>query len=336
MRRDTRRGAAAAIVLVASLLVLAPVRGLAREIEVGGRTGSHLTPRSSLRDLLNHPAFAGFGDLLLPWDDRAYDEHMPLTAIGSLLPYHSHVDPETVTSALNRMIDDVGGGKTVFYRFYTEAQRREQPERERTGLFFLRGRPGAPFAVICPGGGFSYVGSVHEGFPYAAEISRRGYNAFVLRYRVGHGGTVATQDLAAALTYIFENSKRLGVSASDYSLWGSSAGARMAAAIGSHGVAAYGGSKLPKPAVVVMAYTAHLDHSSDEPPTFVVVGDRDGIAPPSLMERRAMALRRSGTDVEYRMYPNLGHGFGPGVGTSAEGWIGDATRFWEGFMRKKN
>ncbi len=334
--RVTKRGAGVAISLVAALLVLTPVRGRAREIDVGGRTGEHLTPRSSLRDLLNHPAFAGFGDLLLPWDDRAYDENMPLADIGSLLPYHSHVEPETVTSALNRMIDDVGGGETVFYRFYTEAQRQEQPARELTGLFYFRGRHGAPFAVICPGGGFSYVGSVHEGFPYAAEISRRGYNAFVLRYRAGRGAAVATQDLAAALSYIFENAKMLGVSTSDYSLWGSSAGARMAAVIGSHGVAAHGGSNLPRPAVVVMAYTAHSDHSSDEPPTFVVVGDRDGIAPPSTMERRVAALRRSGTDVEFRRYPNLGHGFGLGVGTSAEGWIGDATRFWQRFMRKRN
>jgi len=35
-----------------------------------------------------------------------------------------------------------------------------------------------------------------------------------------------------------------------------------------------GGRELPKPAVVVMAYAAHSEHSSDEPPTFVVVGDQ--------------------------------------------------------------
>jgi hypothetical protein len=40
--------------------------------------------------------------------------------------------------------------------------------------------------------------------------------------------------------------------------------------------------------------------------------------------------------VEYRRYLDLGHGFGPGVGTSAEGWIGDATRFWERFIRKSS
>jgi acetyl esterase/lipase len=324
------------MVLVASWLVWAPVLGWAREGGVSERTGGHLTTRSSLRDVLSHPAFRGFGDQLLPWDDRAYDEHMPLSQIGSLLPYHTLVDPATVTSALNRMIDDVSGGKTVFYRFYTEAQTREQPSRSLTGMFYFRGRPGAPFAVVCPGGGFSYVGSVHEGFPYAAEISRRGFNAFVLRYRTGHGATAATEDLAAALSYIFDNARMLGVSTSDYSLWGSSAGARMAASIGSHGVEAFGGGKLPRPAVVVMAYTAHSDHASDDPPTFVVVGGRDGIAPPSIVERRVAALRQSGTAVEYRKYPDLGHGFGPGVGTSAEGWIGEATRFWERFIRKGN
>jgi hypothetical protein len=70
------------------------------------------------------------------------------------------VDPETVAKALNRLIDDAGNDKTIFYRFYTESQRQEQPERARTGLFFFRGKPGAPFAVISPGGGFSV--SVHR------------------------------------------------------------------------------------------------------------------------------------------------------------------------------
>ena len=85
-----------------------------------------------------------------------------------------------MVSALNHMIDDVNNGKTIFYDFYTEAEKREQPTQSHAGLFFFRGKPGAPFAVISPGGGFSYVGSVHEGFPYAVTISKHGYNAFVL------------------------------------------------------------------------------------------------------------------------------------------------------------
>jgi acetyl esterase/lipase len=300
---------------------------------MSGRRGDHLSPRSTVGDIVRHPSFTGFGHLILPWDGRSYDESMPLTRIGSLLPYHSHVDPETVASALNRVIDDAADGRTVFYSFYTETQRQEQPARAHTGLFFLRGRPGAPFAVICPGGGFSYVASVHEGFPHAVAISRRGLNAFVLRYRAGYGGTVATQDLAAALSYIFRNAERLGVGTEGYSLWGSSAGARMAAAIGSHGVAHYGGDDLPGPSAVVMAYTALQDHSSTDPPTFVVVGDQDRIAPPRTMRRRVEALRRSGTAVEYHEYEGLGHGFGLGTGTSAEGWVAEAVGFWERSIR---
>jgi acetyl esterase/lipase len=238
-----------------------------------------------------------------------------------------------VVRALNHMIDDVNHGKTVFYDFYTEAEKKEQPTRSNTGLFFLRGKPGAPFAIISPGGGFAYVGSLHEGFPYAVAISNHGYNAFVLRYRAGSGGGVATRDLAAAVSYVFRNATMLGVDTEGYSVWGSSAGARMAAAIGSRGVASFGGDVLPKPSTVVMAYTGHSEFSSDEPSTFVVVGKHDGIAPPSAMERWVAALRRTGTDVEFHQYRGVGHGFGLGTGTSAEGWIDRAIRFWEKSIR---
>ena len=158
----------------------------------GSRDG-HLSVDSRLDDVLHHPAFAEFSRLLLPWDDRTYDESMPLSRIGSLLPYHSHVSPNIVANALNHMIDDARSGRTIFHDIYSDAQKRDEPARAHTGLFFFRGRPGAPFAIIAPGGGFSYVGSVHEGFPHAAEISKQGYNAFVLKYRAGYGGSVATQ-----------------------------------------------------------------------------------------------------------------------------------------------
>jgi acetyl esterase/lipase len=290
--------------------------------------GGHLRVTDRISDVLAHPAFEGFGRLLLPWDDRRNDTAMALSNVGSLLPYHTHVAPALVVSSLNRMIDDANAGQTVFYDIYTDAEMNAEPSRRNTGLFFFRGKPGAPFAVIAPGGGFAYAGSLHEGFPFAVEISNRGYNAFVLKYRVGRGGIVATEDLAAALSFIWRNADALDVATTDYSLWGSSAGARMAAAIGSHGTAQFGGTALPKPSALVLLYTGHSDLASAEPPTFVAVGDADGIAPPSVMERRVAALRRVGTDVEYHKYRGVGHGFGLGVGTSAEGWIADAVRFW--------
>ena len=313
----------------ASALLLSLLMNLLSTHAQTGSQGGHRMPQSTIGEVLHHPAFAGFSRLLLPWDDRAYDEKLPLTRVGSLLPYHTHVDPETVTKALNRMIDDVASGKTVFYRFYTESQT-QQPALRNTGLFFYRGKPGAPFAVIAPGGGFSYVGSVHEGFPYAEALSSKGYNAFVLKYRAGQGQTVATEDLAAAVSWIERNATTLGVSTTGYSLWGSSAGARMAAAIGSHGVAKYGGGESPKPSAVVMLYTAHPDYSSAEPPTFLVVGEQEtGLPRPASMEKRIAALRKTGATVEYRKYKDLGHGFGLGKVTGAEAWVFEAIRFWK-------
>lgn len=301
---------------------------------VSGAAGAleQISTASTIGDLLAHPAFAGHANLMLPWDDRPADPSMPLSEIGSLLPYHSNVRPDLAASSINQMIEDVAAGQQVFYDFYTERQKQEAPRRKNTGMFFYRGRPGAPFAIIAPGGGFSYVGSVHEGFPFAHVLSSLGYNAFVLKYRVGQGGGVATEDLAFALSYIFANAETLQVSTEGYSLWGSSAGARMVASIGSHGTDRFGGDALPKPSAVVMAYTSHQDHTADEPPTFVVVGRQDGTAPPTAMERRVAALRANGTSVEFKVFPGVGHGFGIGAGTSAEGWVKDAVQFWEQFL----
>ena len=106
----------------------------------------------------------------------------------------------------------------------------------------------------------------------------------------------------------------------------------MVARIGSYGAAAYRGEQLPRPSTVVMAYTGYTDFTKKDPPTFVVVGDRDGIARASTMERRVNSMRSAGVEVEFHVYRNVGHGFGLGIGTNAEGWLDDAARFWENHM----
>ena len=49
---------------------------------------AHLRVSDRIGDLLDHPAFAGFSRLLLPWDDRRYDPEMQLRDIGSGFPSH--------------------------------------------------------------------------------------------------------------------------------------------------------------------------------------------------------------------------------------------------------
>jgi len=289
---------------------------------------AHITTNDSVQHIVNHPAFKGFGRYLLPWDNGANDYDMPLSNVGSLLPYHNHVNPDIVVAAINHMIDEVNDGKTIFYEFYTEREKQEEPTKKSTGLFFFKGKPGAPFAVVCPGGGFAYVGSLHEGFPHAVELSKKGYNAFVLKYRVG-SGLRATEDLAAAVSYIFQNAEIFEVSVENYSLWGFSAGARMVGNIALNGTAGFGGDDLPKPRIVVIAYTGHTSFSENYPPVFITVSEDDRIVNVSVVDRRVENLRNAGIEVEYRKYKHAGHGFGLGTGTDAEGWIKYAIRFWE-------
>jgi acetyl esterase/lipase len=160
------------------------------------------------------------------------------------------------------------------------------------------------------------------------EISKKKYNAFVIRYRIG-SQQKATEDLAAAITYIFENAEALGVSTAGYSLWGGSAGARMVGNIAFSGVAAYKGDDLPKPSTAVIAYTGQSSFSEDFPPTFMTTSANDGIANVLSVDRRVKNLREAGVEVEYRRYRTAGHGFGLGTGTDAEGWLDLAVQFWE-------
>jgi len=240
--------------------------------------------------------------------------------VGLLMPYHSNVRPDIVISSLNYMIEEVNSGKILFYNFYPDKQKQQDPSMAQTGLFFFRGKPGAPFAIICPGGGFSYVGSLHEGFPLAQEISKNELNAFVIRYRTGSEQS-ATEDLAAAISYIFSNAEKLGVSTKNHSLWGGSAGGRMVGNIALNGVPAYNGGNLPKPVTAIIAYTGQATYSSEFPPTFITVAANDGIANVNTVERRVENLKPTSVEVEYRRYQTAGHSFGTGKGTDAEGWM---------------
>jgi acetyl esterase/lipase len=291
----------------------------------------HIKTGDTVSVVMEHPAFKGFSRFLFPGEMRGVDGRMQLADVEYLLPYHSHIQVETTVAVLNHLMDEVAAGVPVFHDFYTDGQKAADPAKDNAGLFFFKGDPGAPFAIVCPGGGFSYVGSIHEGFPQALELSKRGYNVFVIQYRVG-SGLWATEDLAAALSYVFRNAASLGVSTEGYSLWGGSAGARMVAYVGSRGAAEYGGDELPPPAVVVMAYTGHSEFLRTDPPTFVMVSDNDPIVSVSIVERRVKAMRDAGIDVEYHKYHGAGHGFGLGLGTDAEGWVEDAAAFWQKYI----
>lgn len=292
-----------------------------------------LTLETKVADIVTMPAFEGFGQLLFPLRSNTLHTGMTLLEIDSLLPYHDHIRVETTIDVLTAMENASVSGDRIFYDIYSDEEKAADPSKVDTGLFFFCGNPDAPFAIVSAGGGFSYVGSIHESFPHALELSRRGYNAFALQYRT-EGADAACEDLAAAISFVFAHAEELGVSTDCYSLWGGSAGARMAAYLGSYGPAAFGGDDLPRPDAVIMQYTGHSDYTAGDPPTYACVGENDGIASWRTMEQRIARLQALGIETEFHKYPGLGHGFGLGIGTSAEGWLEDAAAFWQTQIEK--
>ena len=277
-----------------------------------------------ISEVVEDPVFGDYGRLIFPVEYWYMDGDV----LRDLrLTWYSHINPDRTVEICNYLHDHAAAGETVFYDIYTEAEKAADPVKRDTGLFLFRGREGAPFAVCNAGGAFAYVGAIQDSFPHALELSRQGYNAFALIYRPG--AQTACEDLARAISFIFANAGELGVSTDGYSLWGGSAGARMAAWLGSYGPAAFGGDELPRPAAVIMQYTGLSEWTENDPPTFACVGDRDGIAGWRIMRRRLEEMSLAGIATEFHVYPGLGHGFGLGEGTAAEGWIDLAAAFWQ-------
>ena len=215
-------------------------------------------------------------------------------------------------------------GEHIFFDIYTDEEKADDPEKVDTGLFFFKGNPGEKFAICNAGGGFAYAGAMHDSFPHALELSKQGYNAFALIYRPG--AQTACEDLARAVSFVFEHAEELQIDTDCYSLWGGSAGARMAAYLGTYGTEAFGGGDLPGPGAVVIQYTGHSEYSKDDPPTYACVGKNDGIADWRTMQNRLVQMSALGIDTEFESFSGLSHGFGLGTGRSEERRVGKECR----------
>ena len=240
---------------------------------------------------------------------------------------------------------------------------RFRPNRYRLDTrFVLRDGKTHPFAVVCPGGGYGVICSFIEGTPVARKLNARGISVFIVYYRVkGKARFPHPQDdLARAVGEILERAEEYGVEPENYSVWGASAGGHLAASFGteSMGWAKYG---LPRPGAVVLFYpvismdpalthmgthdnllgahaTLAMERSASierqvtaaYPPCYLCCGDADTLVAPANTERMAAALAQAGVPCRCEIFPGVDHGFGPGTGTAAEGWIERAVDFWRG------
>ena len=282
------------------------------------------TAKSKIRDVVNDPAFDGFGRLLFP----VQRNYMQGASLGTMnLSWYTNICPNDTVAVINYLWAQASAGETIFCDIYTEKEKMADPAKRDTGLFLFRGAPGGKVAILNAGGGFRYVGAMHDSFPHALALSQKGIHAFALIYRPG--GESSCEDLARAIAFIHENAIALQIDITGYSLWGGSAGARTAAILGSLGTARFGEKNYPRPAAVIMQYTGFADIYGNEPPTYGCAGSNDGAGLRRTMRERTEAIRRNGNDAVFEVFDGLSHGFGLGTGTAAEGWIDRAVQFWE-------
>ena len=170
------------------------------------------TPIDTVR---KDPVFGDYGRLLFPVEDW----YMGGNTLGELrLTWYNNIDPKETVDIVNTLWQRANAGETIFYDIYTDEEKAANPAKEDTGLFFFKGDPGKRFAVCNAGGAFAYVGAMQDSFPHALELSKHGYNAFALIYRPG--AQTACEDLARAISFIFENAEELEVDTDCSSLWG--------------------------------------------------------------------------------------------------------------------
>jgi acetyl esterase/lipase len=285
------------------------------------------TVNTKITDVISDSVFGDYGRLLFPADKGYYGGD----TLGNLsLTWYGNINPNRTVEIANFMRKQAAAGDPVFYSIYSEKEKAQDPDKVDTGLFFFRGNKGAKTAIVNAGGGFAFVGAMQDSFPHALALSKKGYNAFALIYRPG--ARTACEDLARAIAFLHTNAAELEIDMKDYSLWGGSAGARMAAWLGSNGTERYGEASYPRPAAVVMEYTGFSEVTGKEPPTYACVGTDDGIASYRTMQDRIERIKANGTAAEIEVFRGLSHGFGLGEGTVAEGWIYRAIAFWERAM----
>lgn len=315
--------------------------------EYGGTPHRPVEAGSSLGHISGHPSFEGFNAMINPFQPGFTTWVTAPLAMDRVVGYMGW-DPGTIVDGVNFVIDEVDADRAQYLPLYSDDAVRTDPSKSDAGLLFFPGDRNAPLAIVLAGGGWRAQANIQEAFPLARLLHQEGYNVCILRYRIGvhdtdtrraddpTGGRAdaalrAREDLATAVDYLLAHAQQMAVPMDGYSIWGSSAGGNTALTFAGKGVFSATSEGLPDPAAILTAYPAgHFWESRISfPPLYVVAAADDDVAPIGPTDRIVSELEAQGTAVEYERVDRGGHGFGIGVGTEAEGWVGRAIAFWQ-------
>ena len=126
-----------------------------------------VTENTTVGEVKNMAAFGDFGRLLFPVD-RTVSDDMTLKKISNSSTYtwYNYIKPEKTVEIVNYLKNSAENGQQIFYNIYTKDEMQADSSLRDTGLFFFKGEDNAKFTVCNAGGGFAYVGAMHDSFPH--------------------------------------------------------------------------------------------------------------------------------------------------------------------------
>jgi acetyl esterase/lipase len=207
--------------------------------------------------------------------------------------------------------------------------------------------------VICPGGGYGFLATEHEGSEVAHWLNSLGVTGVMLKYRLGprYRHPVMIEDAQRAIRTVRARAKEWGLDPGRVGILGFSAGGHLASTAATHFDAGkpdapdpidrescrpdravlvypvialstpYGHTGSLKnllgddpPRDLVESLSNELQVTKDTPPTFLAHTNEDTGVPPENSLLFAMAMRKAKVPVELHLFEKGQHGLGLGTG----------------------
>ncbi|GIW87607.1 MAG: beta-xylanase [Isosphaeraceae bacterium] len=227
-----------------------------------------------------------------------------------------------------------------------------------------RDRATGAAVVICPGGGYGFLATEHEGSEVAAWLNSIGVAGIMLKYRIAprYRHPAPLEDAQRAMRLVRHHAQAWGIDPDRVGILGFSAGGHLASTVSTHFDTGRHEAADPverqscRPDFAILVYpvialATEYGHSGSRtnllgdrpdpallaslsnetqvtprtPPTFLVHTAEDAAVPPENSLLYASALRRAGVPFELHLFAKGVHGLG--LGTGWKGRIGPEPSF---------
>ncbi len=223
----------------------------------------------------------------------------------------------------------------------TAAIRSNDFTRDPAITVYVPKSPNGKAIVMCPGGGYGWQATGHEGHDMAEWFNRLGITYVVLKYRLPQGDhTLPLADAEQAMRLVRSHADEWGVNPSKVGIMGASAGGHLASTLATHYSspetrpdfqvlfypvitmdAAYThmGSRVnligENPTKELeMKFSNELQVTADTPKAFIMLSSDDDAVPVANGVNYYTALLANKVRASLHAYPEGGHGWGYGEG----------------------